>query len=1114
MGIQDISIYSEQVNGQGSSNSPFQSAYLNIGEKGQIVQGTVSKVGESVSINFNGIEVAVARDAVKNAKEGEVRNFQITDVSKDSIVLKEVNTGKQAEPVRGMVRTSVDTSNYSFAECLEAGRETVQAKSQAGENLAILNGEDYERIEEEEGSLMESTKECVERAAQRSKERREWVETKMQEGAELREELQEGLEKIQAAGFLEQKSEARIRQALQDAGIPVTDDILGKVMTAFHMSQSALDITDQSRAYIVGQDLAATIENLYQGKYSTPANPAASAGLQQDFGAYQEQIEKILADCGRLDENGMENAKWLFANELPVNETTLVKLEMLNGLPGQMTADKVLQQIVFAVSAGSSPRDAVLDDSQFVIARDALRDFQNISDGVILNVADMILENQKDIFSGSHREGASQKETGSDNGAAVTLEMLRRAQEIEGNSAAPKDVVIPKVYTAGMDGADILKVTMKRQLEEIRQKMTLQSAVAMERKGIHIETEPLENIIKSLREMENAYYSSQVGEGPVIDGEDLDLLQESLRKTGDIADAHAALLGSRVRQQELLTINELHAAASSRNFGRSEWNSVYETVSTQVRADLGDSIQKAFAGVPSMLGQMGLEDTLANERAVRILGYNRMEITEENIEEVKMFDAKVNQLIENMRPAAVLELIRRGENPLDTPLDELNQKLEEIIQEKGISSEERYSRFLWQLEKAGEITSDERMGYIGVYRLLNQIQKADGAAIGAVIGTGQELTLGNLLTQVRTRKGKGIDSTVDDVTGVKQAKPIKNSISDQINAGFSGESDRQIEEKEYYSHLASEALSEITPSKLQEITDGDMEKLLNVSLEKFYEDLKHASGNQDLKREYFEEQARELREALVSSEQAEEYLSKLGIENTVENIIAADAMIDEGYKPYKEGYGRRKVLAQERQKEFEETLGAIEDSVGEEQELNARCEQAEKFLEEILTKSYEQADISFEDLGKLRKLGQGIHLEGMLRQSRSYDIPILAGDGITSLNLTIIHGADESGKIQISMEDEKFGNISIDLKVSGGNIKGLVLCDQRQGFETLQAQGSTLEKDLTTAGYSVKNISYGMDFKSRNELLSGGTNQQEADTSQLYQISKILVRSVTAAIRE
>ena len=116
-----------------------------------------------------------------------------------------------------------------------------------------------------------------------------------------------------------------------------------------------------------------------------------------------------------------------------------------------------------------------------------MRDFQNISDGAILSVADMILENQKDTFSHNSRVEASQGETGSENGAAVTLEMLRRAQEIERKSAAPKDVVIPKVYTAGMGGANILKVTMKRQLEEIRQKMTLQSAVAMERKGIHIE---------------------------------------------------------------------------------------------------------------------------------------------------------------------------------------------------------------------------------------------------------------------------------------------------------------------------------------------------------------------------------------------------------------------------------------------------------------------------------------------------------------------------------------------------------------------------------------------------------------------------------------------------
>ena len=119
MGIQNISIYNEHLKGQGNSDSVFQSAYLNIGEKGQIVQGTISKAGESVSINFNGIEVAAPGGAVKDPKEGEVRNFQITDVSKDSIVLKEVDAGQQAEPVRGMVKTSVGASNNTLEQTLE-----------------------------------------------------------------------------------------------------------------------------------------------------------------------------------------------------------------------------------------------------------------------------------------------------------------------------------------------------------------------------------------------------------------------------------------------------------------------------------------------------------------------------------------------------------------------------------------------------------------------------------------------------------------------------------------------------------------------------------------------------------------------------------------------------------------------------------------------------------------------------------------------------------------------------------------------------------------------------------------------------------------------------------
>ena len=114
-------------------------------------------------------------------------------------------------------------------------------------------------------------------------------------------------------------------------------------------------------------------------------------------------------------------------------------------------------------------------------------------------------------------------------------------------------------------------------------------------------------------------------------------------------------------------------------------------VSTQADASYGDSIQKAFASVPNLLKELGMEDTNANERAVRILGYNGMEITEENVLSVKEYDTVLNRVIDNMKPSTVLEMIRQGDNPLDTSINELDSKLTAINASKDLSSEEKYS---------------------------------------------------------------------------------------------------------------------------------------------------------------------------------------------------------------------------------------------------------------------------------------------------------------------------------------------------------------------------------------------------------------------------------------
>ena len=153
MNVSDIIAQSTTNTGRGKSI--FSSgSFLNIGKRGQVVQGVVSKVADKVSISFNGTEAAVPLSSVQNATEGETRSFKIMEVSKDKIVLKEVGT-EASSGSRAMTGTTVGTSSYSFADHLSDAGKLSEAKQQAGQNIAVLTGEDYQNMESEQGALEE-----------------------------------------------------------------------------------------------------------------------------------------------------------------------------------------------------------------------------------------------------------------------------------------------------------------------------------------------------------------------------------------------------------------------------------------------------------------------------------------------------------------------------------------------------------------------------------------------------------------------------------------------------------------------------------------------------------------------------------------------------------------------------------------------------------------------------------------------------------------------------------------------------------------------------------------------------------------------------------------------
>ena len=1130
MNIKDIMYQTDAATSMGKS--PFAgSSMLAIGGKGQVVEGVISGVSDKISINFNGIEVSVPHSAVRGATEGETRKFQIMDVSKENIVLKEVGRTDSSGGTRAMVNTTIDSSAYNYSSYVKDSAQAASAKQEAGRNIAVLTGEDYQSIEEEEGAIEKYQDESLDRAIERVKEQKAWEQNCQEMNNELRMEFKEGIEKAQAEGFLDNKSRSQIEQVLRDADIPVTDENIVRVTEALKMSLAAGDMSDDAKAYIVGKGMTPTIENIYHGQYS---GSDAFDGEIYDTEVWQElkqQIGGIIQAAGLEYESAEVNAKWLLANDLPVTAANLKMLDVLQDIKDNMTPDRALMQIVQAMSAGSAPEQASLDTSEFIIARAVINDFMSVTDRDIAAAVNMVKNN---LLSGDTADTAQEM--------ALNLELLKQAQKYnETNIDSRNTVVIPDFIIEGMTTQDILAVTAKRHIAEICLKMTMQSVNNMYAKGINVETAPLEEIVKELRDIENEYYRAQsMGTGDVTDDE-LDLMQEALKKTYDIANAPASVIGKSIKQVSLITFNELHAASVSETAHRQSFMDVYERVATSADSQYGDSIQKAFESIPDILKDIGMEDTKANERAVRILGYNGMEITAENINAVKEQDSTVNRIIENMKPSVVLELIRDGSNPLNKTISELDNELKEIVKNNGITSEDKYSKYLWQLERDNAISDKERDGYIGVYRLLNNIEKTDGAAIGAVMQADREMTLGNLLTAVRTIKNKGMDVQIDNnYGGLSDVVYSGKSISEQINTGFSPKSGSQRQESDsggyqnnksdsnyldnstirYYDSIVNDALDDITPSKLGEIADGDMEKLLNTSLEKFAEDMKQASGNKEIEKAYYDRQAELVRKVSEDSAEAAEYLDKLGVPTVISNLGVAEKMLEQGYNPVKECYNRKNVLDEQEREDYEEVIENIPDALDDEESIKKECERAEKYMQEILSKSYQKPDISSEELNNLRFLGHGIQLNGMLAERRSYDIPIKTGDTITNMNVIILNGYDDKGKVQISMEntdaesENLLGSMSAEFKISGNDIKGLILCSNRSGYDKLSEADDVLKASFEKAGCNVKNISYGMGYSSRSSMLKEKADNDNASTADLYTAAKVVVKHITGLMKE
>ena len=131
--------------------------------------------------------------------------------------------------------------------------------------------------------------------------------------------------------------------------------------------------------------------------------------------------------------------------------------------------------------------------------------------------------------------------------------------------------------------------------------------------------------MEELKTQENEYYSRLLsGAGIVPKEADVALFRNVMDTSEALKAMPAYALG--IHPVDETTLQSLYEDGAALKDTFEKAGERYETMMTAPRQDMGDSISKAFRNVDDILKDLDLETSYGNQRAVRILAYNQMEL--------------------------------------------------------------------------------------------------------------------------------------------------------------------------------------------------------------------------------------------------------------------------------------------------------------------------------------------------------------------------------------------------------------------------------------------------------------------------------------------------------
>ena len=459
----------------------------------------------------------------------------------------------------------------------------------------------------------------------------------------------------------------------------------------------------------------------------------------------------------------------------------------------------------------------------------------------------------------------------------------------------------------------------------------------------------------------------------------------------------------------------------------------YEQNATVPDPRYGDSFSRVKGQFAPLLEGMGITATNENLKAAFILSKNNIDVTEENLSQVKITDAKINAVVDRLHPMIAANMIKEGLNPLNMHAD---QMLAYIKQWNLQAGEDKISKYIMEMDESGAIDPETRKAMIAIYRMLNVIRRDGAAALGLAMQMeglkSTPMTLGELLNLAQRPRTDITDASGRLESLTRPPESIRGIL-------------QSITPIPYSEIITENFAAKAAPENLQ--------SMLQSSLNEAFEDL--ANLPSDPAKPEPSQMIEQIETFVSANPEIIRQLMGRGINTTPGNIRAFERLSNS-----------RRALEDEIE-ELAENEPEILDSLP-----DTGPEELRRSPSQILARILSVVDGNNKsDISNLLAITHALNGDG----ERGFQIPIKLGGKVAKLSLYVINEralSSDGAKILMSLDTSRLGVINAYFTVLGNSVDIDILTESNSAAEALAGESGFLSAVLAESGFTITGFTF------------------------------------------